>query len=111
MHACIFVVIVLLGSLAGCAHDPEDERPLPKRHTVRIEGMVFQPAALDISAGDSVVWVNKDLVPHAAATANTEFDSKVLEFNKAYTHTFTRSGEYEYVCPFHPAMKGRVRVR
>src|SRR6185312_3353306 len=33
-------------------------------HTVTIDGMQFQPAALTVKAGDSVVWVNNDPFPH-----------------------------------------------
>jgi plastocyanin len=101
--------LFLLLGVAACDHPREEERPKPKRHTVRMEGMVFMPAALEVAAGDTVVWVNKDLVPHAATTAG--FDSKAIEFNQSYRHTFSTPGEFEYVCPFHPTMKGKVQVR
>ena len=34
-----------------------------KTHTVTIEGMRFQPEVLTVARGDTIVWVNKDLVP------------------------------------------------
>ena len=39
------------------------EQRKPKTHTVTIEGMRFQPEALTVARGDTIVWVNKDIVP------------------------------------------------
>jgi plastocyanin len=113
MQVRLVVIVTLLGVLSttGCSQSPQESRPQPKRHTVLIEGMAFRPAAMTVSAGDSVVWINKDLVPHAAATEGAGFDSKVLGFNESFTHVFAASGDFEYVCPFHPTMRGHVQVR
>lgn len=113
MRSVVFIVLALLVtiSVAGCTESLGEERPIPKRHIVAMEGMVFQPATLTVAAGDSVVWVNKDLVPHAVVTSGEAFDSKVIEFSKSSSHTFAARGDFEYVCPFHPTMKGMVHVQ
>jgi plastocyanin len=105
------LVIGLLAFLAACHQPSQAQQPKPRTHTVRMEGMVFQPATITIAPGDAVVWVNKDLVPHAALAGGAEFDSKTLEFNKSFTHTFSTPREINYVCPFHPTMTGTVNVR
>ena len=46
--------------------------------TVTIEGMKFQPASVTVKRGDTVVWQNKDVVPHTA-TAAGKFDSKNID--------------------------------
>ena len=48
----------------------------PKTHTVTIEGMRFQPEMLTVERGDTIVWVNKDIVPHTATSTSGGFDSK-----------------------------------
>jgi plastocyanin len=109
--ALIGMVLLTALAEAGCDTAEEDAPRRGRQHTVRIEGMVFQPKTIAIAAGDSVVWINKDLVPHAAASSGAGFDSKVLQFNESFARTFVSAGEFEYVCPFHPAMKGTLQVR
>ena len=47
------------------------ERPKPKTHTVTIENFGFQPESLTVTRGDTIVWVNKDLVPHTDGKKET----------------------------------------
>src|SRR5574339_1024316 len=44
--------------------DTETEKMIPKVHTVEIKQMKFQPAELIIQKGDTVVWINNDIVAH-----------------------------------------------
>jgi len=44
------------------------ERPKPSTHTVSLEAMRFQPDDLTVAPGDTIIWVNKDLVPHTATS-------------------------------------------
>ena len=86
-------------------------RPGPKTHTVTIEGMRFQPQTLTVSSGDTIVWVNKDLVPHTATSKAGGFDSKTIQADESWTYTAGTKGEFAYICAFHPAMKATVRVQ
>jgi plastocyanin len=83
----------------------------PKEHTVTIEGMRFLPETLSVALGDTIVWVNKDLVPHTATSAAGKFDSKGIPAGKSWKLTLKTTGEYAYVCTFHPTMKAVVRVK
>jgi plastocyanin len=49
----------------------------PVTHTVTIDATSYKPVRLTVHIGDTVVWVNKDLIPHTA-TAGGGFDPKVL---------------------------------
>ncbi len=83
----------------------------PTVHTVVIEGMRFQPQGLTVAPGDTIVWTNKDMVPHTATSAAGGFDSREIAAGKSWTYTATAKGELSYVCTYHPTMKGVVRVR
>lgn len=83
----------------------------PRVHTVLIEGMRFQPEGLTVAAGDSVVWVNRDMVPHTATSAAGRFDSSEIAPGKTWTHTVQDTGEFAYLCTYHPLMKAILRVR
>ena len=85
--------------------------PAPREHTVLIEGMRFQPEGLTAAAGDTVVWINRDLVPHTASSASGRFDSKEIAPGKTWRHVVRSSGEFSYICTYHPLMKAVLRVR
>ena len=98
-------VVICLVSLTAT------DRAESKTHTVTIEGMRFQPEVLTVSRGDTIVWVNKDLVPHTATSKAGGFDSKTIQADESWTYTPPTRGDYAYICTFHPAMKATVRVR
>jgi plastocyanin len=87
-----------------------DERPKPKTHTVTMENMRFQPESLTVARGDTVVWVNQDLVPHTATSKAGGFDSEVIQAEKSWRLTVQKKGDFAYVCTFHPTMTAMLRV-
>ena len=87
------------------------DRAEPRTHTVTIEGMRFQPEALTVSRGDTIVWVNRDLVPHTATSKAGSFDSKTIRANESWEYTAGTRGDFAYVCAFHPAMEATLRVQ
>jgi plastocyanin len=85
----------------------------PVAHSVVIEGMQFKPATLDIRLGDSVTWVNKDIVEHTATTAASAkqpFDSGLIGVGKTWKRTISEVGTHDYLCTYHPTMKGAINV-
>ena len=86
--------------------------PAPKSHTVEIRGMEFHPAELTVSVGDTIVWINRDLVPHTAtSTATAKWDTGQLSQGQNGRYVATRKGTLRYVCTFHPTMVGKLVVR
>jgi len=95
-------VLALAGWLAAA--------PRPKTHTVTIDASQFSPAELTVAAGDTVVWVNKDILAHTATAQSKAFDSKTLQPGKSFRFIAKQKGEFPYTCAFHP-MNGTLRVR
>jgi putative membrane protein len=85
-------------------------RTARRTHTVTIAGMKFTPASLSVTKGDTVIWVNQDLVPHTATAANAAFDSGTIPAGGSWRHTVTEAGRLQYACAFHPTMTGALRV-
>jgi plastocyanin len=79
-------------------------------HVVTIEGVKFEPAAITLSRGDTVTWVNKDPFPHTV-TARGAFDSGEIAAGKSWKLTSRVAGTFEYVCTLHPNMKGTLIVK
>jgi plastocyanin len=76
---------------------------------VSIRNMQFYPRTLKIKKGDVVEWKNDDVVPHTATSAS--FDSRSMNPGTSWRHTFTKAGQFAYVCTFHPTMTGVVVVK
>ena len=77
-------------------------------HQVNIQNFAFDPPQITIEAGDTVTWTNLDSAAHTA-TGDT-WDSGNLGKGQTYTATFGSAGTNDYICRYHPNMKGRVMV-
>src|SRR5688500_12124474 len=100
--------VSLLHPAAGMAGAANSARRV---HTVLIEGMRFQPEGLTVAAGDTVAWINRDMEPHTATSASGRFDSSEIAAGKSWTYTVRATGEFTYICTYHPLMKATLRVR
>ena len=110
MRRTLFVITMSL--LVCTAVAAANKQRKPKTHTVVMEAMLFRPAALTVSSGDTIVWVNKDIVEHTATSATTGiFDSKMIRPGKSWKHTIRAKGDIAVVCTYHPAMRATLRVR
>jgi plastocyanin len=100
--------------LAACAAalrvDAEAAARKPMTHTVTVDSARFSPSELTVNVGDSVVWVNKDILAHTATTLKPGFDSKVIQPGKSWRYTVKKKGEFAYTCSFHP-MNAILRVK
>lgn len=74
-----------------------------------IQNLVFTPADVSAKVGDTIEWVNKDVLAHTATARNGEFDVNQPP-KKTVTSVLTKSGTVEYYCRFHPNMKGVLKI-
>lgn len=100
--------LALIGWALGLA---AGEQPRSKTHTVIIEDMRFQPEVLTVAPGDTIVWVNKDLVPHTATSEAGGFDSKDIANGDSWRFTASAKGDFAYICSRHPEMKAMLHVQ
>ena len=108
--AALAAVGVLL--FIGAAGPPRPSEPVSHRHVVEIRGMAFHPAVLDVRRGDTVVWVNRDIVPHTAtAIRKPGWNTGPLLQGKSGRYVANRRGEDSYACELHPTMLGKLIVR
>jgi plastocyanin len=84
---------------------------LPKTHTVEIRGMEFQPPVLTVAVGDTVVWINRDIVPHTATAAGRlRWDTGMLAQHATGAYVAGRPGTATYICTLHPTMRGTLII-
>ena len=107
----IATVTAALGLALGVTVISAAPQPGPRTHTVVMEDMLFKPAVLAVASGDTIVWVNKDLVPHTATSTAGGFDSSVIPASGSWKYTVRKKGAVAYLCTLHPEMKGTLRVK
>ncbi len=100
---CI-MALVALGIFCGEA--VAQTASLPQRHIIQIEAFAFQPTQITVSPGDTIVWVNNDIVPHFLNIAEGQWQSAVIEEGQSWEMMVDQAGSYAYLCAFHPKMTG-----
>lgn len=86
-----------------------DTKPSFKSYKIEIKGMQFQPSTLSVKPGDTVVFVNNDIVVHnATEEQNKTWASPPLATGESYVLVVTQSANY--LCTIHPVMKGKLVV-
>jgi plastocyanin len=77
---------------------------------VNIDNFIFTPKELTVKAGATIVFRNRDDIPHIVVAAKGEFHSKALDTGDSSSFTFAKAGSYGYFCGLHPKMQGRIVV-
>ncbi len=110
------VVLVLLSAVVvstGCAsQEGAGQTPVETTAVTMPPSYKFDPPAISVSAGATVVWTNRDNFTHSVQLlSGASWSSEPVRPGETTAYTFTKPGEYRYQCSFHPQdMKGRVVV-
>lgn len=86
----------------------EAEATTPTEVEIKIENYAYDEKTVTVKAGTTVVWENYDSAPHTVT--GDGLDSGKMSKGDVYSYTFTEAGTYEYICTYHPSMKGKVVV-
>ena len=100
-------IAALAGALCLAACGPG--KPPPKTDYIIVDALTYGPAPHDLRVGDTVRWVNKDIVKHSATARDGSFDVD-LPVGASGTATLSRPGVLAYYCRYHPNMTGNLTV-
>jgi len=79
-------------------------------HTIEIRQMQFVPAEVKVHKGDTVAWINNDMVAHdITEEKNKEWSSSPLPAGKQWQMVAAKSADY--YCSIHMVMKGKIIVQ
>ena len=106
--AAVLAVAVLLGVMSSPMVAGESLR---QSHTVQIHNLRFSPSELVVAPGDTIVWVNKDLIPHTITADDRSWDSERLNMNDRWEIVVHEGMRETYFCRYHPSMTGRLLIR
>ena len=72
--------------------------------------MKFHPAEVVVENGDTVVWVNRDIVAHdVTEQPGKAWTSSVMPVGTSWSLVVTQSADY--YCSIHVVMKGKLVVQ
>jgi plastocyanin len=78
---------------------------------VEMRAMAFAPMRLEVSAGATVEWTNRDQIAHTVTADDGSWDSGPIEPGATWRHTFDTPGTFAFHCSPHPYMTGAVVVK
>jgi plastocyanin len=107
--AMAIVSPVLLVGIAVSSATAASPPKAAHSYTVVIDKMKFGAVPSGLRAGDTIVWVNRDLFRHTATAADHSFDID-LAAGKSGTIILRKAGSVTFSCKYHPGMKGRLLV-
>ena len=70
----------------------------------------FSPNPIDVKVGDTVTWTNDHREGHTVTSTTSEFNSGDIQPGQSFSHTFDKTGSFNYYCIIHPSMVGKVSV-
>ena len=76
---------------------------------ITMENLVISPAKTSAKVGDTIEWINKDILAHTATARNGDWDV-TMPPKQTVTLVLKKAGTVDYYCRFHPNMKATLSV-
>ena len=76
---------------------------------ITMENLVISPADASAKVGDTIEWINRDILAHTATARNGDWDV-ILPPKKSGSLILQKAGTVDYYCRFHPNMKATLVV-
>jgi len=105
--ATVIAVAVLVGTTLNPVKVGD---PLSQRHVVEIRNLEFTPKDLVVAPGDTITWVNYDLVPHTVTADDESWDSGLVGAQGQWQTVVQADTHTTYFCRYHPSMTARLRI-
>jgi plastocyanin len=75
-----------------------------------MDKLVFAPAETTAKVGDTIEWVNNDILAHTATATAGDNWNVIIAPKKTEKLVLQKAGTVEYYCKYHPNMKGRLVI-
>jgi plastocyanin len=102
-NASIFTVAALVPILPARAASAGHEYVVP------MVNMAFGPIPSGLKPGDSIVFVNKDSVPHTVTARDHSFDLRIGPGQRGRLN-LTKAGTFPIYCILHAPMRAAITV-
>lgn len=117
MGVATVAALLTISLLSGCGDDdgttaPPASATAKATTTIKIVDFVYDPMTATVKAGQKISIPNADAAPHTITDTGSGkvFDSGTIKGKATGSVTISKPGTYQYICEFHPFMKGDVTV-
>jgi plastocyanin len=100
----------LLGTIAIAIVWGAPAAAVPAAKQVTIGGMSMTPQQLTVRAGETVEWINKDVVDHTTTEKKAALWNVSIAPGKSAKVVMKKAGTFDYYCRYHPNMVARLVV-
>lgn len=108
--AAVYISLLLAScNNSGTTTNTETQAILPKSDTIIISEMKYTPDNITINKGDTLVFINNDIVSHDVTEENKAWTSSELKVGDAWKTVPEKSANY--YCSIHVVMKGAFTVK
>jgi plastocyanin len=76
---------------------------------ISMENLEVSPAEASAKVGDTIEWINRDVLAHTATARNGDFDVTMPPKNTVRL-VLKKAGSVEYYCRYHPNMKATLKI-
>jgi plastocyanin len=106
----LIAVLSTVALAAGCGGSAQSSEPVATTEVTMAKSYRFDPATIEIEAGQSVTWTNEDNFTHTVQVDGQ--DDHEVGKGESVTIDFEQRGTYHYVCTLHRQdMEGEVIVK
>lgn len=105
----MLIAIGVAGAAALSVSTGSAAKAESREFTVVMDNMNFGRMPAGAKVGDTIIWVNRDTVPHTATTRVKGFDIRLQPGQRAKM-TLKKAGNYAVYCIYHPAMRTTLKV-
>jgi plastocyanin len=105
--ACFVALLLSAGAYTPAA---QALPPAASVHQVEISNFAFAPPRIEVHAGDTVEFTNRDFAPHTAMADTAVWDTGLLKKDASGRMVVSGTGALAYHCAFHPEMKGVIVI-
>jgi plastocyanin len=74
-----------------------------------MQNIGFAPTEVKAKVGDTIRWINKDILSHTATARNGDWEVNIAA-SKTATLVLKKAGDIDYYCRFHPNMKAHISI-
>ncbi|HET8573215.1 MAG TPA: plastocyanin/azurin family copper-binding protein [Edaphocola sp.] len=109
ISVAISLLSVVLTCFTACQNNSKTTGKTPVKHTVEISAMKFVPDTIMVHPGDTVTFINKDLVAHnATQLPDSAWRSPNLQEGERWSFVPAKSDSF--FCSIHVVMKGYIMM-
>jgi plastocyanin len=103
------MVVAMAGAGAVALAAPIHAQAAGHQYTVTMANMSYGLMPGNLKVGDTIVWVNRDTVPHTVTARDHSFDLRIAPRQSARM-TLQKAGSFPFFCIYHAEMRGTLKV-